>query len=214
MNQLIIQQAASQLGVKEIAGEQHNKTIVQYSHDIGLNWVNDDETSWCAIFVYWVLWKCGYLITASASARSLENYGQPVVSPEPGDIVVFWRDSPNSGLGHVGFFLGFSPDGKYIYVLGGNQGNACSISRFGISNVTAYRRATETHGTLEIPEPTLSKGDTGEGVKKLQAILLYLNIYSKKIDGDFGVTKRLSFVMPKKFAEPTSSIFVCVAGSR
>ena len=34
------------------------------------------------------------------------------------------------------------------------------------------------------------------------------------IEGDFGVIKRLSAVIAKKLAEPTSSIFVLVAGSK
>ena len=35
-----------------------------------------------------------------------------------------------------------------------------------------------------------------------------------KIESDFGVTNLSSLVMPKKFAEPASSILVWVAGSR
>jgi len=35
-----------------------------------------------------------------------------------------------------------------------------------------------------------------------------------RTEGDFGVTNLLFLVMPKKFAAPTSSIFVWVAGSR
>lgn len=41
-----------------------------------------------------------------------------------GAIGVFWRGSPKSWKGHVGIIIGQSPDGKYLRVLGGNQGNA------------------------------------------------------------------------------------------
>ncbi|MFX8605073.1 hypothetical protein ABTM12_19650, partial [Acinetobacter baumannii] len=40
--------------------------------------------------------------------------------------MVFWRVSPTSGKGHVGFYLGEDDDAYYI--LGGNQSDSVSIT--------------------------------------------------------------------------------------
>lgn len=185
MNTSIVKIAASQIGVKEIVGGEHNDTIVQYAKDIGLTWINDDETPWCATFVNWVLKRCGYQYKSSARARDFESYGTPAQDPQPGDIVVFWRESISSGKGHVGFLWGYSKDGGYIFVLGGNQGNQVTITKYGLSNILGFRRVVETD-TLEIPKAPLRKGDKGGEVNKLQEILKYFNLYSIKVDGDFG----------------------------
>lgn len=139
MNTKIIQKAVSQLGVKEIVGPQHNPTIVNYAKSIGATWVNDDETPWCAIFVQWCLKECGFKYSSSALARSFEKYGEEQKNPSPGDIVVFWRKSPTAGTGHVGFFMGYAQDGN-IFVLGGNQGNQVSISKYPKSNLIGFRK--------------------------------------------------------------------------
>lgn len=183
MNDIIVKTAASQIGVKEISGSEHNDAIIDYSREIGIKWINDDETPWCAVFVNWVLKKSGYIYSPSALARSFDNYGEATLSPESGDIVVFWRESLSSGKGHVGIFLGNSTDGK-IFVLGGNQSNAVTISKYSTSNVVSYRRVG-SQDSLEIPEPVLKIGDRGAEVTKLQRILKHFN-YKLIPDGDFG----------------------------
>lgn len=140
MTKNILQVAISQLGVKEVTGSENNLTIVKYAKEIGAKWVNDDETPWCAIFMNWVLKEAGFKYSSSALARSFEKYGDATNSPNPGDIVVFWRKNKQSGLGHVGIFLGLSIDLKSVFVLGGNQGNSVSISRYPTSNVLTYRK--------------------------------------------------------------------------
>lgn len=183
MNQTIVQVASSQIGIKEIAGDEDNQTIVDYSKEIGIKWINDDETSWCAVFVNWVLKKAGYKYSASALARSFDSYGQATESPEPGDLVVFWRESKTSGKGHVGIFLGFSDSGS-IFVLGGNQGNAVSISKYNKANLVGYRRAGESE-SLEIPKSPFGLNAKGDQVKKLQKLLIHFG-YKLIADGIFG----------------------------
>lgn len=99
--------------------------------------------------------------------------------------MVFWRESVHSGSGHVGFLWGYSKDGKHIFVLGGNQSNQVTITKYGLGNLLGFRRAVETD-TLELPNWPLSKGDRGKEVSKLQEVLKYFNLYSIKVDGDFG----------------------------
>ncbi len=48
-------------------------------------------------------------------------------TPKPGAILVFWRGSPKSWKGHVGFYVG--EDATHYHVLGGNQSNAVTVSR-------------------------------------------------------------------------------------
>lgn len=130
--------ARSEIGTKEIPGTRHNHKIVQYFADAGHNEVTDDETAWCAAFVGSCLERSGEASTRMLTARSYLKWGVPVDEPRPGDVVVFWRDSPNSWKGHVAFFV--EKKGGTIYVLGGNQLNAVNIKAYSASTLLGYRR--------------------------------------------------------------------------
>ena len=56
------------------------------------------------------------------------KFGVPC-DPQYGAVLVFWRGSPSSWKGHVGFYYGETSDGKYFLVLGGNQANKISITK-------------------------------------------------------------------------------------
>jgi uncharacterized protein (TIGR02594 family) len=178
--------AVAELGQKEISGPAHNPAIVNYAKEAGFTWVNDDETPWCSIFVNWVAKKAGLKGSGKANARSWLLCGKNVDNtPEPGDIVVFWRGSPDSWLGHVGFFFGFSIDGERVYCLGGNQGNQVSVSAYSIENVLGFRRLVPS-GIVSLPAPVLKKGDKGDKVKDLQDALKEAGFDCGTSDGDFG----------------------------
>ena len=182
----ILKIAIAELGQKEISGPQDNPTIVNYAKEAGFDWVNDDETPWCSIFVNWVAKKAGLKDNGKANARSWLLEGLNVdASPEPGDVVIFWRESPDSWLGHVGFFLGFSIDSERVYCLGGNQGNQVSVSAYSFENVLGFRRLMSS-GIIALPDPILQKGDKGNAVKDLQNALKAANIDCGTSDGDFG----------------------------
>lgn len=129
--------ALSEYGTKEIAGILHSAEVLKYSKDIGLKWVKDDETAWCAIFVNWCLWKSKRPNTGSALARSFLTYGNKTNVPQIGEIVVLWRIAKDSQYGHVGFFV--KRDKQYVWILGGNQNNEVNISKFPIGQVLEYR---------------------------------------------------------------------------
>ncbi len=178
--------AVAELGEKEISGPEDNPTIVNYAKEAGFDWVNDDETPWCSIFVNWVAKKAGLKASGKTNARSWLLEGLNVdTSPDPGDVVIFWRDSPDSWLGHVGFFLGFSIDGERVYCLGGNQGNQVSVSAYSSENVLGFRRLVAS-GMIVLPEPILRTGDKGDEVKDLQDALKAANIDCGTSDGDYG----------------------------
>lgn len=182
----MIQIATQELGQKEISGDQHNQTIVDYAKESGFEWVNDDETPWCSIFVNWVAQKCGLKSSKKANARSWLLIGQKVDEvPEPGDVVIFWRESPQSWKGHVGFFFGYSQDASRVYCLGGNQGNQVSISAYDTNTVLGFRRLSPSQ-LLILPEPTLARRDQGDQVKALQNALKIAGFNCGTSDGDYG----------------------------
>lgn len=129
--------ALKEYGNKEIKGVLHNAEVLKYSKDIGLKWVKDDETAWCALFVNWCLWKSKRPNTGSAMAKSFLTYGNKTNIPTIGDLAIFWRISPNSGYGHVAFYIKETKD--LVYVLGGNQSDSVNISAFPKSQLLEYR---------------------------------------------------------------------------
>jgi uncharacterized protein (TIGR02594 family) len=124
-------QARSELGQSELPGAKHNPRIVEY-HQLTKLRAKDDETPWCSSFVNWCLSKSNYPTTESAAARSWATYGAPCL-PHPGAIVVLTR----KGGGHVGFYVKETP--AYVYLLGGNQGNAVTIAAYAKDRVIGYR---------------------------------------------------------------------------
>lgn len=102
--------------------------------------INPAQTAWCAAFVDAVLHSTGSAGTGQLNARSYLNWGVAVDQPRVGDVVVMWRESPNSWKGHVGFYAGTNPDGT-IKVLGGNQDDSVSFANYDPNTVLGYRRA-------------------------------------------------------------------------
>jgi uncharacterized protein (TIGR02594 family) len=181
----LIKTAIAELGQKEVPGADDNVAIVRYAHESGFSWINDDETPWCSIFVNWCAKKVNLKGTGKADARSWLFAGQRVESPEPGDVVVFWREKPESWKGHVGFFFGFSRDGLRVYCLGGNQGNQVSISAFPVNTILGFRRLAPS-ATIILPDTVLRFGNTGNTVKNLQDALKLAGFDCGTSDGDFG----------------------------
>lgn len=177
--------AFNELGTEEIEGDEHNPEILKYAEETKIKGVTSDEIPWCSNFVNWVAWKSGLQYSGKANARSWLNIGKKVTSPEPGDIVVFWRESPESWKGHVGIFLGISPDRKRVYCLGGNQGNRVSVSAYRLNTVLSYQRLAPVKN-LKIPEPLLQNGSRGSEVVALQDALKLLSIDVGTSDGAFG----------------------------
>lgn len=185
----LLEIALSQIGVKEIKGTDDNPTIVNYAKESGFEWVNDDETPWCSIFINWCAKKANLQGSNKANARSWLTTGGLVSNPEPGDIVVFWRIERFSWTGHVGLFMGYDQSGERIYTLGGNQGNQVSISAYSAHQLLGFRRLN-TKGKADLPKAPLKQGDTGEEVKQLQDALKNLGFEVGTSDGIYGPKTR------------------------
>ena len=181
----VMQVATAEIGVQEVKGSKSNPQILKYAKDAGFKNYNSDEIAWCSLFANWVALKAGLERTNSLWARSWLNVGIPVVSPEPGDIVVFWRESRNSGKGHVGFFQGFSDDKTRVYCIGGNQRDMVSTTGKPVDQVLGYRRLRFVN-EIEFSNKNLKRGDRGTEVIKLQDLLKQLGYNCGTSDGIFG----------------------------
>ncbi len=196
--------AFNELGTEEIAGDEHNPEVLKYAKDTKINGITNDEIAWCSTFVNWVAWKSGLQYSGKPNARSWLNVGTKVISPEPGDVVVFWRESPESWKGHVGIFLGLSPDRKRVYCLGGNQGNRVSVSAYRLNTVLSYQRLAPVK-KFTIPDPVLQIGSSGPQVVALQDALKLLSIDVGTSDGSFG-TKTASGIKELQTRKPNLTI--------
>lgn len=177
--------AFNELGTEEIVGGEDNPEVLKYASEVGIAGITSDEIAWCSTFVNWVAWKAGLQYSGKANARSWLNVGEKVTTPEPGDVVVFWRESRQSWKGHVGFFLGNSADQKRVYCLGGNQGNRVSVSAYRKETILSFQRLAPVK-KLVVPEPTLQMGSRGIAVVALQDALKLLKIDVGTSDGAFG----------------------------
>ncbi len=125
-------------GMEEVRGEKHNPTILKFFSEIGHSWVQSDETAWCSAFINYLAKVNGYEWSGKLNARSWLHVGRRVNIPNPGDIVIFWRESPESWKGHVALYC--HHDDLNVYCLGGNQSNQVCIKAYPRSRVLQYRQ--------------------------------------------------------------------------
>lgn len=144
--------AFSQIGVTEWS-QGENKEVIKYFHETGNTNITNDETAWCAVYVNWCLMKSGFQGSNSIVARSFMKYGYSVTKPKYGDLVVFWRYSPNDWRGHVGFYLG--ENDREIYVLGGNQKNMVNVDAYSKKQFLGYRRISSGLANVKTNSTTL-----------------------------------------------------------
>jgi len=134
----LLLEVLSHYGLREVDGPSSNPEIIAMGKDLGYDIADDSTTAWCSLLVNYYAKKMGYEYTKKLTARSWLKTSVIVLKPELGDIVVLWRNDPNGWEGHVGWFI--SRDAKYVYVLGGNQGNWLNISPYPVDRVLGYRQ--------------------------------------------------------------------------
>ncbi len=188
---------ANHIGLKEIAGPQHNPLIVAWGREAGIDWWNNDEDAWCAVAVNGALVHAGYPSTRSALARSFTRYGTRLDTPVPGAIVVFPRGS-DPLYGHVGIVESVSADGATVTVINGNVSNEVRRSVFRTASILPDgirwppgaeppqgSGPRETFDEAPLGVRVLRLGARGEDVAALQRDLNFLN-YELQVDGNFG----------------------------
>lgn len=126
---------------------------------------------WCAIFVNAKLEAVGIKGTRSALAQSFAHSSlfYRLGHPLHGCIVVFWRGSRGSGLGHVGFAVAVSSE--RVGTLGGNEHDQVAVewypkngARFGLLGYYWPHGVPETQRVLGASDPG-SVADGGSAPK-------------------------------------------------
>lgn len=133
--------AQKYVGLQEMPGTGNNTTILQWAKTLGINYTAD-SIAWCALFMSWVVYEAGLDGLRTLRAQEWLKAGTPITDPEIGAIAILWRDSPSSGLGHVGIITDSTAD--TITLLGGNQDNAVGYGIYPKSRVLGYRRLEGT----------------------------------------------------------------------
>ncbi len=126
----ILLQALKSYGVKETPGPANSSEIMAWAKRTQLNNVyKEDSTAWCGLWMAYTSMEAGWDVTFPnpLAARQWVNWGEPIQSPELGNVLVFWRGSKNGWMGHVGMYVG--EDAEAYHVLGGNQSDMVSIKR-------------------------------------------------------------------------------------
>ncbi|WP_111860030.1 TIGR02594 family protein [Acinetobacter sp. CFCC 10889] len=128
-------EAKKHLGLREIAGKQHNKTILGWIKGLG-GWFTDDETPWCGTFVAHCLKVAGVKYPKHwYRALDYVNYGSKLVKPAYGCVAIKTR----KGGGHVCFVVGRDQKTGKLVCIGGNQGNAVSYALYNDSDFQEFR---------------------------------------------------------------------------
>lgn len=134
----ILMQALSLHGIKEKIGPENNPTILGWAKEIGgdvAHTYKADAIPWCGLFMGVCCVRAGLEVPATPLwALSWAKWGIAAPAPMLGDVLVFKRD----GGGHVGIYVGEDP--AAFHVLGGNQGDAVSITRISRQRFHAARR--------------------------------------------------------------------------
>jgi uncharacterized protein (TIGR02594 family) len=124
--------ALHELGIREAPGNT-GPELARYAQ---LAHCGSQGDPWCAVFVNAALEASAIPGSRSAASQSFRSSPGFVQLPGPalGAIVVFWRGSPDSGLGHVGFYRG--EDATRIWTLGGNEDDMVQIEALPKSGVS------------------------------------------------------------------------------
>lgn len=94
---------------------------------------------YCAIFANAMLETSSVRGTRSAMARSFEHDEDYVklAGPAVGAITTMWRQSRNSGLGHVFFYTGHDENGR-VWGVGANEDDAVRLVPHDPSRIVGY----------------------------------------------------------------------------
>ncbi len=117
------------LGTREQPGKGSDEAIIGWAQALKIYSYDDDDIPWCGLFVAHCIGSQlpeENLPGIPLRARAWQSFGYET-SPQLGTLLVFWRGSEHSGLGHVGFY--WAEDDQAYHVLGGNQSDSVSITR-------------------------------------------------------------------------------------
>lgn len=132
------EEAKHLVGTKEVLGPKSNPTILDWATSLDIHYAGDD-IPWCGLFVAHCIGSTlpqEVLPSNPLGARQWERFGDSS-TPRTGAIMVFWRESPSSGKGHVGFYVG--EDETAYQILGGNQTDSVCLTWLDKKRLVAAR---------------------------------------------------------------------------
>lgn len=129
--------ARTKVGIRETPGPKSNPVIMGWARRLGARVLgidyDEDSVAWCGLFLAEIMSASGFTPPKIAvRARAWALWGLEC-EPCPGAVLVFERP----GGGHVGLYAG--EDATAYHVLGGNQGDAVSITRIAKARCIAVR---------------------------------------------------------------------------
>lgn len=118
LNPFWVQLGLKDVGFHETGDNQGIEKFIAQAHTGSLG------DPWCAIWANAKLEESGIFGTRSPSSQSFRHslIFEQLPGPAYGALAVYWRNSKNSGLGHVGFYLGETD--SQVLTLGGNESDA------------------------------------------------------------------------------------------
>lgn len=131
-------------GVAEVAGAKSNPELLKIMQRHNHTTTDDSALAWCGVMMAEAFERAGFKDQIPAkylSARSWLALPNPVTleDAEIGDIVIFWRGSPEGWTGHVAAFV--NDVGDNVFVAGGNQGDRVSIAPYAKNRILGIRKA-------------------------------------------------------------------------
>lgn len=201
----IIKIAEKEVGTKEYPA---NSNKVKYNTEYYGREVSGSAYPWCVTFQWGIFQKAGaadlfYGGKKTANCGTLQDYykkqGRSVTKDyKPGDFI-FFNFSGGSKAEHVGLCVEYNKLKGTITTIDGNTGTTNEANGGAVMYRTrstkyivgasrpAYESAEESRATTyEIDLPLLVRGDEGQDVKALQALLTGFGYSTKGIDGKFG----------------------------
>lgn len=143
----LFHEAFKYYGLEEITGEENNPDILAMFAEIGHDWVQTEDVSWCSAFINYLCKRLDYERSGMLTARSWMGVGLELAKPELGCLTIFWRGSPYSWKGHVGFYV--NEDYRKIYILGGNQNNSVCIKAYPKERLLGYRKLRKKYSFIK-----------------------------------------------------------------
>lgn len=146
------------IGVREVPGPGNSPVIAGWLQRLRA-WWSDDATPWCGVFVGHVMQQAGLPIAKHwYRAKGWLDWGKPCL-PAYGAVCVLDR----KGGGHVFFVTKIS--GRFVWGIGGNQGDAVSEAKFDRARVLGCRWPAE----LALPVPLRLVADGGGPLSRNEA---------------------------------------------
>ncbi len=129
--------ARAKIGVREVPGPGNSPVIMRWAKGLGSKVLGmvygADSVPWCGLFVAEVMTEAGFKPPPiSVRAKAWATWGT-ATSAKEGAVLVFERE----GGGHVGFYV--AENATAYQVLGGNQGDAVSITWIAKARCVAVR---------------------------------------------------------------------------